>query len=82
MSSRATSSPPGARASSAAVGDRAHFVCEPKIDGVAVSLTYENGSFMRGATRGDGAVGEDITANLRTIRSLPMRLAGGAALRR
>jgi DNA ligase (NAD+) len=58
------------------VGDRAHFVCEPKIDGLAVSLTYENGSFTRGATRGDGAVGEDITPNLRTIRSLPMRLSG------
>jgi len=58
------------------VGDRAHFVCEPKIDGLAVSLTYDNGSFTRGATRGDGAVGEDITPNLRTIRSLPMRLAG------
>ena len=60
------------------VGDRAHFVCEPKIDGLAVSLTYENGSFTRGATRGDGAVGEDITPNLRTIRSLPMRLAGSS----
>jgi DNA ligase (NAD+) len=62
-----------------AVGDRANFVCEPKIDGIAVSLTYENGGFTVGATRGDGATGEDITPNLRTVRALPMRLAAGAA---
>lgn len=50
------------------------YVSEPKIDGSAVSLQYENGLFVRGATRGDGARGEDITANLRTIRTVPLRL--------
>jgi len=51
------------------------FVTEPKIDGLAVALTYQDGSFHHGATRGDGSTGEDITANLRTIRNLPLRLA-------
>ncbi len=51
-----------------------HFVVEPKIDGLAVALTYEHGHLIRGATRGDGEVGEDITANLRTVRSIPLQL--------
>ena len=49
---------------------------EPKIDGLAINLTYENGVFVRGATRGDGEVGEDVTVNLRTIPSIPLRMLG------
>lgn len=52
----------------------AEFVVEPKIDGLSVSLEYTNGVFTRGSTRGDGVQGEDITANLRTVKSIPLRL--------
>lgn len=54
--------------------DKITYVAEPKLDGLAVSLTYENGLFVLGATRGNGKVGEDITPNLRTIKSLPLKL--------
>ncbi|HEL6829437.1 TPA: NAD-dependent DNA ligase LigA [Listeria monocytogenes] len=56
------------------VGDDIAYMCELKIDGLAVSLQYENGKYKQGATRGDGTIGEDITANLRTIHSIPMKL--------
>jgi DNA ligase (NAD+) len=52
------------------------YVIEPKIDGLAVNLTYENGVFVRGATRGDGIQGEDVTPNLRTIEAIPLRMLG------
>jgi DNA ligase (NAD+) len=52
------------------------FVLEPKIDGLAINLTYEGGPFTRGATRGDGIEGEDVTPNLRTIRAIPLRMVG------
>ena len=58
------------------LGDGQHidYFCEPKMDGAAISLIYENGILTRGVTRGDGTLGEDITSNIRTIRSIPLRL--------
>lgn len=56
------------------------YVCEHKIDGLSIALTYEDGAFIRGATRGNGEVGEDVTFNLKTIASLPQRLKPVAAL--
>jgi DNA ligase (NAD+) len=55
-------------------GNNPLYICELKIDGNAIALTYENGVLVRGATRGDGISGEDITQNVRTIRSIPLRL--------
>ena len=55
--------------------DGAPFVCEPKIDGLSISLTYERGRLLRGATRGDGRVGEEVTANVRTVAAIPDELA-------
>ena len=57
-----------------AVGDSISYVCELKIDGLAITLQYENGYFKLGATRGDGTIGEDITENLKTIKSIPLKL--------
>jgi DNA ligase (NAD+) len=56
--------------------ENAEFLCELKVDGLAISLTYENGRLTRGVTRGDGRVGEDVTNNVRTITSIPHRLTG------
>lgn len=58
------------------LGDDFEYVCEQKFDGVAISLTYRNGELVLGATRGDGTRGDDITANVRTIKTIPLRLHG------
>jgi DNA ligase (NAD+) len=59
--------------------DPVAYVVEPKIDGSAINLTYEGGTFVRGATRGDGVQGEDVTPNLRTIRAIPLQMRGDGA---
>jgi DNA ligase (NAD+) len=58
--------------------DAVSYAAEPKFDGLAVSLTYEDGRFLTGATRGDGYVGEDVTMNLRTVRAIPLKLRAAA----
>ena len=57
-------------------GAEVEYVCEPKLDGLAVSLLYVDGQLVRGATRGDGSTGEDISANVRTVRNIPLKLLG------
>src|SRR6266849_2068938 len=64
----------------AAVGDNVVYCAELKIDGLAISLTYTKGRFTRAATRGTGTVGEDVTANVRTIRSVPMTITPAPGL--
>jgi DNA ligase (NAD+) len=59
--------------------DAIEYAAEPKFDGLAISLLYEDGRFVRGATRGDGQTGEDVTANLRTVRAIPLKLRGARA---
>jgi DNA ligase (NAD+) len=63
-----------ARLARALPGETFRYVCEPKVDGLGVALLYERGRFVRGATRGDGRLGEDITQNLKTVRTIPLRL--------
>ncbi|WP_296261032.1 MULTISPECIES: NAD-dependent DNA ligase LigA [unclassified Pseudomonas] len=57
-------------------GAKVQYSCEPKLDGLAVSLLYQNGALVRGATRGDGTTGEDISVNVRTVRNIPLKLHG------
>src|SRR5438270_3998250 len=64
----------------ASVGDKVIYTAELKIDGLAISLTYAKGRLQRAATRGDGTVGEDVTANVRTIRSVPLAITPAKGL--
>ena len=57
-------------------GAAVEYSCEPKLDGLAVSLLYQDGVLVRGATRGDGTTGEDISVNVRTVRNIPLKLQG------
>ncbi len=68
-----------ARLQRALPGETFAYVCEPKVDGLGVALLYERGRLVRGATRGDGRLGEDITQNLKTVRTIPLRLRGSLA---
>jgi DNA ligase (NAD+) len=68
-----------ARLQRALPGETFGYVCEPKVDGLGVALLFEKGRLVRGATRGDGRMGEDITQNLRTVRTIPLRLRGSLA---
>jgi len=67
------------RVARALPGARVGWVCEPKVDGLGVALLYRRGRFARGATRGDGRVGEDVTRNLAALRAVPKRLRGRLA---
>ena len=66
-----------ARVRTALDSDAVEYICELKLDGLSLALTYENGQLVRGVTRGDGAIGEDVTTNVRTIRSIPLSIASG-----
>jgi DNA ligase (NAD+) len=61
-------------------GEAVEYVVELKVDGLGIALLYEDGMLVRGATRGDGVIGEDVTANIKTIRSIPLRLSAGSGL--
>lgn len=69
-----------ARRAQEGVSGEVTFVCELKIDGLAISLKYQEGKFVLGSTRGDGRIGEDITSNLRTIRSIPLSIKEAGTL--
>src|SRR3954465_2208240 len=67
-----------ARVNELAGSEKIEYVCEFKLDGMSLALTYEAGSLLRGVTRGDGSVGEDVTSNVRTMRSVPLSVSAAA----